>query len=236
LFARRNSTFPLEGEGGATTVANESHCPCLIWLTTGMAQGKPIAHIIPKALAALIAEDIMFAWLKSRTDLQNRAARLHDSIVEDARAPHLYATLKVPDTTDGRFEMLALHIVLVLDRLARAGDDGRAVAQALAETFVVAMDDTMRAIGIGDLAVPKKVKKAAAALYDRQRSYGPALAASHGALDAEAAWHDALAETLAALTGAPDIDLRALAHYADARVHSLSALADSPLLSGQLTA
>jgi cytochrome b pre-mRNA-processing protein 3 len=194
--------------------------------------GKPAIMMIPSPFNGACPKDPMFAWLKTRSDLSQRATRLHDAIVAEARAPHLYAALRVPDTTDGRLEMLALHIVLVMDRLSRAGEPGQALSQALVETYVIAMDDTMRAIGIGDMAVPRKVKKAAAALYDRRQDYDTALRAT---LDAGDRWHDTLAATLAPLDGAPAIDLRALAHYADARIQSLAALPDAALLAGQLT-
>jgi cytochrome b pre-mRNA-processing protein 3 len=179
----------------------------------------------------------MLGWLNGRNDVTKRATALHEAIVAEARSPHLYATLRVPDTLDGRLEMLTLHMVIVLDRLGRAGPAGGELARALTEAYVIAMDDTMRAIGVGDLAVPRKVKKAAAALYDRNRSYGPALAAANDEADsATALWHDTLVDILKPLAGAVDTDLSSLAHYGQTRVVSLAGLPNEALLAGQLVA
>jgi hypothetical protein len=185
----------------------------------------------------------MLGWLNGRSDLAMRAAALHDAIVSEARAPHLYATLRVPDTLDGRLEMLALHVVMVLDRLGRAGPAGAELARALTEAYVVAMDDTMRAIGVGDLAVPRKVKKAAAVIYDRSRAYSRAIAASKDSSTHDraadegtiAVWHDTLADVLKPLAAAVDTDLPSLAHYAATRAASLTRVPDAALLAGRLT-
>jgi cytochrome b pre-mRNA-processing protein 3 len=83
----------------------------------------------------------------------------------------------VPDTAEGRFEMIALHLVLVLSRLAAAGAAGRRLAQALTEVFVADLDDTLREMTVGDLAVPRQVNRAVAALGDRYATYQRALAA-----------------------------------------------------------
>jgi cytochrome b pre-mRNA-processing protein 3 len=178
----------------------------------------------------------MLAWLTGHRAVAVRAERLHAAIVEEARAPHLYAGLRVPDSTDGRFEMLALHMVLAVDRLGRMGADGQALGRALTEAYVTAMDDTMRAIGVGDLSVPRKVKKAAAGVFDRLQVFGPALAAA-AADDAGAValWRDALTATLAPLAGSDAIDVPGLTHYVSERGKSLAATPDAALLAGQLT-
>lgn len=177
----------------------------------------------------------MLSWLTAKWDPRRpRADALHAAMVAEARAPHLYAGLRVPDTLDGRLEMLTLHLAILLDRLARAGDDGQVLARSVSEAYVIAMDDTMRAIGVGDVTVPRKVKKAAAALYDRHRTYAPAIAASREGHDAPARWHDTLTVVLQEVAGSTPIDLPALAHYADARVTALAAMSDASLLAGRL--
>ena len=100
---------------------------------------------------------------------------LYGAIVAAARQPRLYAEWGVPDTAMGRFEMVALHVAVVQRRLSELGSSGEAMARALGEAFMTDMDDCMREIGVGDLTVPKKVKRAAAALYDRYNDYGKAL-------------------------------------------------------------
>lgn len=105
-------------------------------------------------------------WLRG---LRRRepAEVLYGSIVAAARQPQIYAVWGVPDTPDGRFEMLAAHVALVVYALAGHGERGSERGRALAEAFVADVDDNLREIGVGDLAVPRKVKKAAAAVFDR---------------------------------------------------------------------
>jgi hypothetical protein len=74
--------------------------------------------------------------------------------VTAARAHNFYAQWGVPDTVQGRFEMIALHVALALRRLDKEGAAGRRLGLALTEAFVVDMDDTMREMTFGDLAVP----------------------------------------------------------------------------------
>lgn len=92
---------------------------------------------------------------------------LYDSIVAAARQARLYADWGVPDTPAGRIEMVAVHTAIVTHALIALGAAGEERARALNERFVTDMDDNMREIGVGDLTVPRKVKKAAAAVYDR---------------------------------------------------------------------
>ena len=120
----------------------------------------------------------MPAWRlrSSRNSTRASATELYGRVVAWARAPWLYRDLGVPDTPEGRLELILLHVTLVLHRLAREGADVEPLARALTETFVTDMDDCLREMGVGDIAVAKKVKKAAAALFDRTRDYGAALA------------------------------------------------------------
>jgi cytochrome b pre-mRNA-processing protein 3 len=90
-------------------------------------------------------------------------------LVAQARAPAFYAGLGVPDSLDGRFEMLALHVFVALRRLKQAGHD--ALAQALFDAMFEDMDRSLREIGVGDLSVGKRVKEMARALYGRIAAY-----------------------------------------------------------------
>jgi cytochrome b pre-mRNA-processing protein 3 len=119
----------------------------------------------------------MLTWLFNRNDSRRKASELYGAVVTLARRPQLYAGMGVADTPEGRYEALVLSLFLVLERLRREGDEATAHAQALIEAFVTDMDDNMREMGVGDLTVPKKVKKAAAALYDRADVYRAALGA-----------------------------------------------------------
>jgi hypothetical protein len=113
----------------------------------------------------------MLNWFKGSSRLQCKAEELYGGVVAAARHPEFYGKGRVADTPQGRFEMVLLHLFVVTERLAKDGKDGKRLAQALIETFVTDMDDCMREMGVGDLAVPKRVKRAAAIFYKRAQSY-----------------------------------------------------------------
>ena len=100
---------------------------------------------------------------------------LYEQIVAAARQPHFYAEWNVPDTPLGRFEMIALHMFLVLHRLRGEAADARDVAQNLTDTFFADVKHSIRELGIGDLGVPKRMKKLARMFYGRAVSYGEAI-------------------------------------------------------------
>lgn len=108
----------------------------------------------------------MLTWWRARTRAGRTATELYGSIVTAARRQAFYARHDVPDTPDGRFAMVVMHMCLVLERLRQEGPRGQELSRALVEAFVTDMDDCMREMGVGDLTVPRKVKKAAGALYD----------------------------------------------------------------------
>jgi cytochrome b pre-mRNA-processing protein 3 len=131
----------------------------------------------------------MFARLFRRdTEARAIASALYGAIVAQARNPVLYAQLGVPDTVDGRFEMVVLHTVVFLDRLQREGEAGKAVGQRIFDLHCTDMDRSLRELGIGDLGVPKRMKKIAEGFYGRAAAYGTALAADD---------EDGLAEAIA---------------------------------------
>ena len=117
----------------------------------------------------------MLAWLKRRLDRGQTARKLYGSIVTQARRRAFYADWRVPDTPQGRFEMILLHLALMVRRLTREGAAGQRLARALNEEFIADMDDTMREMTFGDLAVPREIKQVTAALLDRHEAYSAAL-------------------------------------------------------------
>lgn len=95
---------------------------------------------------------------------------LWNAVVATARAPHWYAEGTVPDTLDGRFDMISLVLALVLHRIDEAPDQGLAGVQ-LTELFVNDMDGQMRQIGFGDMVVGKQVGRMMGALGGRLGAY-----------------------------------------------------------------
>ena len=90
---------------------------------------------------------------------RERAAMLplYHAIVAEARRPDWYRDAAVPDTMDGRFDMVALVLSLVLLRFEREGEVGQQPSVLLTEVFIDDMDGTMREVGFGDLVVGKRV-------------------------------------------------------------------------------
>lgn len=117
----------------------------------------------------------MFTSLKRNAALRRTSRDLYGSIVTQAREPAFYREWGVPDTMEGRLEMIILHTALVLERLAREGKAGLDLGQAVSEAYIADVDDALRQIGTGDMGVPRRVKKAAAALRERRIAYGKAL-------------------------------------------------------------
>lgn len=101
---------------------------------------------------------------------------IYGAIVAQARAPAFYADLAVPDTVNGRLDMVILHLWLTLRRLRAVGDaDG--LGQALIDHFCSDMDDNLRELGTSDLKVSKRLLEFNEAFYGRARAYDEALAA-----------------------------------------------------------
>jgi cytochrome b pre-mRNA-processing protein 3 len=123
-----------------------------------------------------------------RRDRHERAGfRLYTAAVAAARAPALYAELGVPDTLDGRFDMVGLHAFLLIDRLRRDVPPGPDLAQSVFDAMFSDMDQTLREMGVGDLTVGKRVRAMWEAFHGRAAAYETALdAAEDGALAAEA--------------------------------------------------
>jgi cytochrome b pre-mRNA-processing protein 3 len=172
----------------------------------------------------------MLAWLKQLRNRRQTARSLYGSIVTQARSAGFYARWGVPDTLEGRFEMIALHLVLVLRRLAEEGEPGHRLARELTEAFAVDVDDTLREMTIGDMAVPREVKRAVAVLHDRYATYGAALDAAPSGDNLTAALRARLAE----LSRADNVDAASLGQYMADTAHSLRRQAGNDLLAGRL--
>jgi cytochrome b pre-mRNA-processing protein 3 len=120
----------------------------------------------------------MIFRLFRRTPRPDTIAGLYGVIVAQARRPTFYRDYGVPDTVNGRFELVVLHLFLVLRRLAQETALPREIGQALFDYFCGDMDANLREMGVGDLAVPKTMRRIGEAFYDRQAAYGSGLTAS----------------------------------------------------------
>ena len=144
------------------------------------------------------------------------AREIYLLIVAKARQPYFYAELGVPDTVDGRFDMITLHAILMIEFIAQGGKAGTALSQQLFDEMFADMDHSLREMGAGDLSVGKKVRKMAEVFYGRAKAYREALA--HEDEDGLAA---AFARNVYGGEGSAE-NARLLARYALAAAKSLS--------------
>ena len=100
---------------------------------------------------------------------------LYAQTVVQARSVSLYTQYGVPDTAEGRFELYSLHVWLLLDRLTGQGDQAAETSQALFDTYVSALDNALREMGVGDLSVGKRMRKLGEAFFGRIRAYQAAM-------------------------------------------------------------
>lgn len=165
----------------------------------------------------------MLNWLKTRSEDRCKAKDLYGAIVTGARQPAFYSGCGVEDTPEGRYEMIALHLFLVIERLKGGGAQADRIAQRVLEAFVTDMDDSMREMGVGDLSVGKKVKRSAAGLYERFAAYRKAVAKSE----------NELAGQIAAFVPGT-VDSGRLARYVAASAQDLKTIPLDDVLSGQV--
>ena len=178
----------------------------------------------------------MIFQLFRRTRDDPSIASLYGTIVAQARAPAFYQSFGVPDTVNGRLEMMLLHVVLLLRRL-EAEPAADPLGQAVFDLFCQDMDANLREMGVGDLAVPRTMRRIGEAFYGRQGAYRVAL----GSNDPRA-----LVEVLArnVLDGRQGTDqgtdrgtdqlAESLAGYVRSAVHALAAQDIAELRQGKL--
>lgn len=141
---------------------------------------------MPVRLGSGYRINLMIFRLFRRPPQPTSIAPLYGMIVAQARTPAFYRDYGVPDTVTGRLEMVILHAVLVLLRLEAGDETARAMGQGLFDRFCSDMDASLREMGVGDLAVPRKMRELGEAFYGRQAAYRAALAENDRAALAQA--------------------------------------------------
>jgi cytochrome b pre-mRNA-processing protein 3 len=155
-------------------------------------------------------------------------AVLYGTIVAQARSPAFYRGYGVPDTVGGRTDMIMLHLLLVLRRLRASATDLRPMGQALFDRFCRDMDDNLREMGVGDLAVPKRMQRVGEAFYGRAKAYDAALDGCD-----TSALVSALERNVFGSPQAP-LGARRLATYMQETLRQLSAVDDAALARSEL--
>lgn len=158
------------------------------------------------------------------------AVALYRCIVEQARQPDFYTRHGVPDSLDGRFDMIVLHTFLVMRRLRTiASPEASQLSQDLFDLLFADMDNNLREIGVGDLGVGKRVKKMAQAFYGRVEAYEAGLLATDDAI-----LTDALTRNLYGTTQPALPNQLAMAAYMRAAETQLAGQADAKILAGNV--
>jgi cytochrome b pre-mRNA-processing protein 3 len=171
---------------------------------------------------------------KPRSRPADTIEAIYGMIVAKARDPLFYRDLGVPDTVDGRFDLILLHMWMVLRRLRReeAGPDR---AQALFDRFCTDMDDNLREMGVGDLTVPKRMQAFGEAFYGRAAAYDQALSEAGDTEKDSAPGPLAQAICKNILNGKGIDNAQRLAAYVQATLAGLDRLDEAALLSASWT-
>jgi Uncharacterized conserved protein len=173
---------------------------------------------------------MIFSFLRRKKANAAIVARQYRTITEAARQPGFYLDMNVPDTVMGRFEMISAHMVLYFRRLRGAGEAAEKIAQEVIEAFFEDLDHSIRELGVGDAAVPKRMKKIGRMFYGRANSYEAALDAGDAAALAAA-----LARNIHPDAGDAAPDMTALARHLLAATAALESVGRDEIESGGLT-
>jgi cytochrome b pre-mRNA-processing protein 3 len=171
---------------------------------------------------------MIFPLFRRRPRGPDTISTVYGMIVAHARFPCFYRDYAVADTVNGRFDLIVLHLALVLDRLAQ--DPAlQSLAQGIFDRFCQDMDHNLREMGIGDLKVPKEMRRMGEAYYGRARAYRAALAAEDNGPLVAALERNIYGGSSTAASAAPR-----LAAYMREALRDLSAQDSASLAAGAL--
>jgi cytochrome b pre-mRNA-processing protein 3 len=159
---------------------------------------------------------------------REKAAQMYQVVVEKARDPLLFEVVNVPDSPQGRFESIVLHMFLLLRRFQGVRESG-SLRQRLMDSMAEDFDNSVREMGVGDLSVGKNVKKLSGAVQRRFRMYDVQMDNNNGL-------REVLRNVFAsgAMAG-HSVDIDKLARYVGLFVRELSECSDSALVEGEIS-
>ena len=170
----------------------------------------------------------MLKRMRDRKASRASAAALYGQVVARARSAGFYADAGVPDTLDGRFELIALHAFIVLRRLRTEPGRTGALAQSLFDTMFDDMDRCLREMGAGDLGVGRRVKFMASSFLGRVKAYEDGLEGGDDAL------RSALLRNLYGTVQAPPDGAAAMARYTRDQIRAVDAQPLDELIEGRV--
>jgi cytochrome b pre-mRNA-processing protein 3 len=190
---------------------------------------------VSTAGAALVADkgmsfwrlDPVFANLRKRKATREAAQIAYGNIVAQSRAPDFYLRWGVPDTLDGRFELLVLHVFMVLNRLKRGNGEAGDFSQLLFDIMCADLDRGIREMGATDLGVGRHVKTMARAFFGRVSAY-------EKGLGDRSALFSAIRRNLYGTVDPREDQLDMAVTYIFRQVEALSAASTDSLLTGEI--
>ncbi len=165
----------------------------------------------------------LFKIFKSKNDII-RIENFYNNIVILARNKNLYIEGGVPDTLDGRFELIILHCHLFVKRLLEAGLEEKKFAQEIIDYMFKDFDRSLREIGVGDLSVGKKIKFMVSSYYGRANTYQNALIKRGKTID------DALKKNLYGTNTPNEIQIQYIKVYINNLIKYLASLKNEEIL------
>jgi cytochrome b pre-mRNA-processing protein 3 len=171
----------------------------------------------------------LFGLLKASASQNTVAMELYSSVVAQARQPYFYTDLAVPDTPDGRYDMIMIHAFLLLHRLKRDLPNTKEISQALFDIMFEDMDKSLREMGAGDVGIGRRIKEMAKAFYGRIAAYDEGLNRDDDSLDI------ALQRNVYRQSSVKNEQVSALGSYIRREAVNLSEQPTEALLSGRLS-
>lgn len=170
----------------------------------------------------------LLSFFRRTSQSDAKSAAIYLAVVKQARNPAFYGALAVPDTVDGRFDLIIMHAMLVMRRLRAEGPALEDLTQGLFDYMFKDMDRSLREIGVGDMSVGKHVKKMAKAFYGRAEEYEIGMDGSATGL------HDALKRNVYRSVTPSGEQLAAMSRYLLAADTALNSVATDDVVMGQL--
>lgn len=130
----------------------------------------------------------MFRWFAEHAARKDAAEKIYDAIVAQSRNPAFYLRFGVPDTLSGRFDMLVIHMFMVLQNLRLGGKEGELLGREIVEAFIREMDSMVRDLGVEEAQVPREVRRIASLFYGQILIYAAAAEKNDPAALTEAIW------------------------------------------------
>jgi cytochrome b pre-mRNA-processing protein 3 len=171
---------------------------------------------------------MVLSRLFRRKPQEDPARELYTAIVKQSRQPAFYSDCAVPDSVDGRFDLIVLHVFLVMNRLKKEHERSAELSQALFDLLFLDMDQSLREMGVGDVGVGKRIKAMVQGFYGRISAYDTALSAGQAALG------DALRRNLYGTVSVESGPLGTMADYVLAEAAGLGAQELDRLMLGDV--